>query len=180
LVVGSSLLVARGEATKLFVAVDESLNLVPLAIADAVEGTGAMFRRLPRNGDAEAMAPHVLADLATAIRLVAHEAVWPVLRPASTRTLHTTVGDQLGKDDGFLPLAWRQQYREELAPTVSPEVEFGAEAASAPPERFGLGSPLLAPAACWWARTIVLSRKCMAQSSRPVASACCFRVSNSR
>ena len=80
-------------------------------------------------------------------------------------TLHGTARHQMGKDGGFLPLAWRQRQRQKLSGTCGTEVDFGAEAASAPPERFGLGIPLFAPAACWWARPLGLSRTCTSRSS---------------
>jgi hypothetical protein len=139
-----------------------------------------MFIRLPRNGDADTTAPDILTDLAAAIGLIAHNAVWPVLRPASALTLHAAADQQLGKDGGLMSLARRQQQRQELACTVSPEVDFYAEAALAPPKRFGFGISFFAPDACWWARMMVLSRKCTFQSSWPVASACCFTMSNRR
>ena len=148
MVVNSPFLIACGDAAKLLVSVDQPLNLVALAVAGAVEGAGTMLIRLPRHGDANTMAPAIPADLATAIRLATHQTVWPGLRPASALTLHAAADHQLGKDGGLMPLAWRQQPREELAGPFRPEVDFRAEAASAPPERFGLGIPFFAPAAC--------------------------------
>jgi hypothetical protein len=45
------------------------------------------------------MAPHILADLATAIGLVAYQAVWPVFRPALPLMLYGTADHQLGKEE---------------------------------------------------------------------------------
>jgi hypothetical protein len=89
----------------------------------------------------------------------------PVFRPAEAPTLYRAAGHQLREDDGFMPLARRQQQRQKLAGAFGTEVDFRAEASLATPERFGLSIPFLAPAAFWWARTMVLSMKCMCQSS---------------
>ena len=165
MIVRRPLLIPRGDAAELLVAVYESLDLVPLAVNGPVEGAGAMFIRFPGDGDPDAMSPHVLSDPTAAIGLVAHEALRPVFRPAGAAALHSALGHELGKEDRFMPLARRQQQRQELAGAVGTEVDFGAEATSAPPERLGLGIPFFAPAACWWARTMVLSTKCTSQSS---------------
>jgi hypothetical protein len=78
-------------------------------MAAPVDAAGAMFIQLPRNGDADTTAPHILGDLATTIRLVTRDVVWPVLRSASALTLHATASYQLGKDDGFMSLTQGQQ-----------------------------------------------------------------------
>jgi hypothetical protein len=80
LLAGSSLLIARGHATKRRVAVPRSLELMALAIVGPVAGAGAMFIRLPRHGDAGPMVP---ATLAAARGLGTHKAVRPGRRPAA-------------------------------------------------------------------------------------------------
>jgi hypothetical protein len=146
-IVGRSLRIARGDATKLLVAAPPPRKLVAPAVAGAVDGAGAMLMRLPRHGDADTRAPRILTARATAIRRVADTTGWSVLRPPSALTLHATTTDQRGKHGGCMPLAWRQQPREALAGTGRPAVAFRADAAAAPPERFGLGRPFVAPAA---------------------------------
>jgi hypothetical protein len=83
-----------------------------------------------------------------AVRLVPNEPVGPALRLTWAATLHRTAGHELGKHHRFMPLAWRQEQRKELARAVGPEVDFGAEAPLAAPKGFGPGIPFLAPAAC--------------------------------
>jgi len=75
--------------------------------------------------------------------------VRPVLRSASPLTLHTAANQRRWKDTGFMSLAGRQQRCQKLAGAGSPEVDFGAEAALAPPKRFGFGTYFSALAACW-------------------------------
>jgi hypothetical protein len=58
---------------------------------------------------------------------------------ALAQTLHRATSHELGEDDGFMPLARRQQEGPEFAFTLGAEVDFGAEAPSAAPKRFGLG-----------------------------------------
>jgi hypothetical protein len=136
-----------------------------VAVTGPVEGAGAMFIRFPWDGALDAMSPHVLPNLAAARGLVAHEVIRPVFRPSWAAVLHGALGHELGREDRFMPVARRQQPCQELASAFGTEVDFRAKASWAPPERLGLGIPFFAPAACWWARTMVLSTKCTSQSS---------------
>jgi hypothetical protein len=145
---GRPFFIPCGNAAKRLVAAHQPLNLVALAVTDPVEGAGAMFIRLPGNGDPDTMAPHILPNLTTALCLVAHNAVWPVFWPACTPAFDGAASHQLGKEDRFMPLTRRQQQRQERTGTFVPEVDFRAEVLLAPPQRFGLGIPFLAPAAC--------------------------------
>jgi hypothetical protein len=82
------------------------------------------------------------------------------------------LGHQLGQPGGLMPVAWRQGERPELAMAFGPDVAFGTEAAWTAAKGFGVRSPFFAPAACWWARTMVPSPEWTAQTSCPLASAC--------
>jgi hypothetical protein len=81
------------------------------------------------------MGPYILANLATAIRPFAHQAMGPGFRSALAPALHRAASHELGEDNGFMPLARRQQEGQELAFSLSTEVDFRAEAPSAAPER---------------------------------------------
>jgi hypothetical protein len=63
--------------------------------------------------------------------------------------------------DLLVALAGRQQEHEGLAAALGADVELGAEAAAAAPERLLILPPFArrAPAACWWARMTVPSTK---------------------
>jgi hypothetical protein len=107
-----------------------------------------MFTGLAWNGAPDAMTTPVQPHLAAALRLVSHKTVGAAFGATSTTTLHRATGHPLGKGHGFMPLARRQQQRQELASAFGPEVDFRTEVPLAAPERFGLRSPLLAQAAC--------------------------------
>jgi hypothetical protein len=94
------------------------------------------------------MAPYVLPNLVTAIRLVAHDTMRPMFRSALAPALHPAAGHQLGEDDRFMPLAGFQQEGQELALSLGAEVDLRAEAPLTAAERFGLGVPFFAPTAC--------------------------------
>jgi hypothetical protein len=79
-----------------------------------------------------------------------------------------------------MALARGQDKSDELAVALGPQVDFGAETALTAAECFDLWGPFFAPAACWWARMIVLSTKWIVQSSWPAASACCCKVAKIR
>lgn len=65
----------------------------------------------------------------------------------------------------FLAAGEREDDR--IAFAISAQMDFRAEPAAAAAE--GAGSPLFPPAACWWARTTVLSTQCISQSNNPRA-----------
>jgi hypothetical protein len=94
------------------------------------------------------MSPYILPNLVTAVCLVTHETMRPMLRSAWAPALHRAGGHELGEDGGFVSLARRQQEGQELTFSLGAEVDLRAEAPSAPPERFGVGIPFFAPAAC--------------------------------
>ena len=148
MIVGRALLVSRGEAAKLLVPVDEPLNFVAFAIADAVEGPGAMLIGFAGNCVPDPMATQIVPNLTTTIGFVTNEPAGAAFRPPWPQTLHAA-GHELGKDHRFMPLAWRQQQGEELPRAFSPEVDVRAEAPFTTPQGFGLGIPFFAPAACW-------------------------------
>jgi hypothetical protein len=84
------------------------------------------------------------------------------------------------KSHGLMPLPRRQPQGHEVSPAFGAEVDFGAAPSLAAAERFGVRAPFFAPAACWWARTIVPSTTWRSQSSWPAAPPCCWTTAKSR
>jgi hypothetical protein len=66
---------------------------------------------------------------------------------------------QIREGAGLVRLAGREDEGERQALGVTAQVEFGREAATAAPQRLPVLPPF-APAACWWARIVVLSSIC--------------------
>jgi hypothetical protein len=98
-----------------------------------------------------------MPDLFAAIALVAHDSPRPQPGATAVAPRYGAVFHQGLKDGGLVLLARRQEQRHKLAVPFRTEMDFGTEAALAPAERFGVCSPFFAPAACWWARTMVPS-----------------------
>lgn len=65
-----------------------------------------------------------------------------------------------------VPLPFRQMELGRLAPVINRDMDFGAEAATGTSQCLGVLPPF-APAACWWARTIVESSNKFDNSSSP-------------
>ena len=124
-----------------------------------------MFIGLARNGAPDPMPTQVLPNLAAALGCITDETVRAACGAPLSPTLHGASSHELGKGHRFMPLAGRQEPRQELTGAFRPQVDFGAESPLTAPERFGCRVPFLAPAACWWARIIGLSMKCSCQSS---------------
>lgn len=141
LIVSRPFFVPRGEASKRLIPVDQPLNFVAFARADAVEGPGAMLVGLVGNRVPDPLTTQVVPHLTTTIRFVTDESVRSAFRPPWAPTLHGAAGHELGQDHRFLPWAWCPQQGQERPGAFSPEVDVRAEAPSTTPERCGLGSP---------------------------------------
>ena len=126
-----------------------------------------------------------------AVALVTDQVVGSLARPTPpTRSWHSNgVKDrfQLG---AVVPLAGGEDHAQWSAAPVTAEVDLGGQPAPGPAERLGLvtveplltsarASRLRAPAACWWARTLVESTL-MTHSSSPTASDLVWAWASSR
>ncbi len=139
--------------------IDAALHAVALPIELPVKGALRALVALGRDGAADAMLAQVAADCTAAVALVADEALGASARPTSpARTLDGSCLQERDEDALLVALTSRQQQGEGLAVPLGADVELGGEAASAPPERLLVLPPLTrrAPAACWWARMLVV------------------------
>jgi hypothetical protein len=126
------------------------------------------------------MAPQIPAAGPTTTALVAHEPPRTPFGAPHALALDGPLLQQGRKDDGLMPLPRAQEKGDGLAVPLGPQVDFGAEAALTAASRCRLRVPFLAPAACWWARMIVLSTQWIVHSNWPAPSACCCKAAKMR
>src|SRR5215475_13737123 len=169
-VTGRELVVAGGQGPEVLAAVDRPFHAGAQPVDRAVEGPGPPLRPQPRNRVADAAPATVGPRRSPGVALVADHALGSQPRPAPAGALDRPLRQQRGESGRLVALPRREHQRHRLATPLDPQVDLRRETALAPTERLRLGPPF-APAACWWARTIVLSTKCTSQSSWPAASA---------
>ena len=93
-----------------------------------------------------------------AVRLVGEETTWP-------RALN-----QAGRGHDVVTLSFGQLEREGKAEGIDDEVDLGRRAASRSTDTVNCGPPF-PPAACWWARFVVLSMLCHSGSTAVCSAA---------
>src|SRR5688500_16866678 len=99
-----------------------------------------MFIFLMRDGDANATAPQIPPDMATAIGFVAYHTTRTVFGTATATAFNCTTRHERFKPDGFVTLTRSQHKRHQLFVTRCPQMNFGAEAALASPQGFRFSS----------------------------------------
>ena len=107
------------------------------------------------DGDADAATSQEGADFAATVTLVPHHPHGPNTRTTTLRALDSTLFHQMSENDGLVPLPSGDKEEERLTAAFGAQVKLRAEPTSAAPKRLQL--PFFAPAACWWARTILPS-----------------------
>lgn len=161
--------VAGGESPVLLEAVDEALDAVAFAVGLAVEAAVAPLALLAGDDGADPPLAQPAARRAAAVPLVAGHPIRAQLGPTAPRALDRAAVQQRRQCVLFVALPGGQDAGDRLAAPLGAEVDFGGEAAAGAAEGL-LPAPFLAPAACWWARTVVPSTKCRLQSRSPAAS----------
>ena len=141
MVIDSALLITGRQTPVVLQPVDQPLDPLAEAVDGPIKGTGAVFILLAWNGDADTMAPEVLADLATAIGFVAHEATRSAFGAPASAPFHRAACHQGFEGHSFVPLARGEDQRHQLPPAFRADMHFGAEAALTATERFGLRTP---------------------------------------
>lgn len=130
-----------------------------------------MFIVAPWDRVADALLAEIAAKAGTAVAFITHQSSRSDSRPASTRTSDTTTLQQRPDDTLLMPMTRREDKRHQLAATFGLDMELRAQSSATSTNSFILGSAFFAPAACWWARTVVPSTKCTSQSMAPSSSA---------
>ncbi|SRR5712692_6744573 len=129
----------------LFESINQPFHPLTEAIEGPIKGSGPAFVLLARNGDANAVAPEVLAALATAVGFVANEATRPAFGAPAPAPFHGPAFHQGFEGHGFVPLPRGEDQRHQLAPAFRADMHFGAEAALTAAKRFGLRAPGVGP-----------------------------------
>ena len=106
-----------------------------------------MFIHLVGDGDADTTPPPMPPNAATAIGLVAHDAVRTLLWSASTMTFDRTTGHERFKSSGFMTLTRAQHEGHQVFVARRAQMDFGAEAPWLRPKA-SASAPLGEPAAC--------------------------------
>ena len=145
--------------------VDEPFDAIPHLIGFTVEGAASFVIALSRDGHMDAMLRQIIPDPLGAEALVSHETIgtypWPpTVGPLDHSVLHEV--KELGRVMG-LAGSHSECYR--LAFSFRPEVDLGREPTSTTAKSLCSLPPFFAPAACWWALTIVVSTKWIVQST---------------
>lgn len=177
------LVIACGDAAPLLEAVEAAFDHVTQPVdawierAGAVPAAGAHGELVGSFGDgvSDPALAQVGADLAGGITLVGDQPIGTYPGPARAGPGDADGFDDLDQAGAVVDVAAGDDERQRQASSVTGEMDLGGQPAAGPPERLaclvrpGVVPFLRAPAACWWARTMVESMLTV-QSSRPTAS----------
>jgi hypothetical protein len=149
------------------------------AVESAIERPLVTFILRARHSDPDAMLAGIAPNPPATVALVPNDAVRAALGTAWPPPLDGTALQELLEDHRLMALPRCEDDSQQLAAPFGAQVDCGTETAPAPAEGFGLWVPFFAPAACWWARSIVPSLEGMSQFSWPAASACACTAAKS-
>jgi hypothetical protein len=121
-------LIVRGNPPVLLEPVDQSLYTLTQPINRSIKRTASKFIFLMGDGDANATAPQISPDMATAIGLIAHHTTRTMLSTAWAASLDRTTGHERFEPNGFVPLSRHQDEGYHLFLTRRSQMNFGAEA----------------------------------------------------
>jgi hypothetical protein len=138
MIVDSTFFITCRKASRLFEPVDHPLHPFPCAVKSPGKRPCVTLIPLPRNGDPDTVLPALMPDRATAVALVAYNAVGTALGPPAPRPLDGPLGHQVGKDRGLMAVARRQDERHELAMAFRAHMDLGTEAALTPAKCCGV------------------------------------------
>ncbi len=124
-----------------------------------------MLIRFAGNGDPDAVPAQVGPNGSRAIAFVTPDAVRTLPGTSRSFSADRSSGHHLLEHLRLVVLAGGEHKGHRLTAALGAEVDFGTKTALTTPESFSGWVPFLAPAACWWARMIVLSTKWISQWS---------------
>ena len=127
----SPLLIACGNPSELFEAIDQALDFIPLPIEAAVKRSGARLAACAGNRQADAVAPQVLSNRPAALGLIADEPLRTPLGAARPPTVHGALGHQGDQDERLMTRPRRAYEGHGLALALGPEMACGTEPALA-------------------------------------------------
>src|SRR2546426_11353587 len=132
MIVDSTFFITCCKASRLLEPVDHPLHPFPCAVENPVKRPCVTLIPLPRNGDPDAVLPAIVPDLATAVALVAHNAVGPALGPPAPRPLDSPLCHQVGKDRGLMAVHRGRGERAEVAMGFNRDMALATDSCVAP------------------------------------------------
>jgi hypothetical protein len=129
----SPLLIARGNPSELFEAINQTLDFMSLPIEAAVKWSGAMLTAFAGNRQADAVSPQVSSNRPAALGLIADEPFRTPLGAARPATCHGALGQQGDQDERLMTLPRREDEGHGLALALGPAMDCGTKAALAAP-----------------------------------------------
>ena len=144
-IIGEEFVVSRGDAPELFQLVKEAFDEVALFVESLVVGERRAAIEFGRDDRLSLACKDSFAQVIGVITLVGDDRF-------GRKTLDQ--GVRLGN---IVALAWPEQQADGIAESVGRDVDLRAQPTAGAVKALGIRPPLAirAPAACWWARTIV-------------------------
>lgn len=118
----------------------------------------------------DAMSCEIISDPLGTETLVPYEAIWAYPWPPTVEPFDSSMFHKVKKRRRVMSFAGSEAQRYRLAFSFRPKVDLGRESTSTTAKSLCSLPPFFAPAACWWALTIVVSTKWIVQSTWPSES----------
>ncbi|MGB4108739.1 MAG: hypothetical protein WBL38_02715 [Desulfomonilia bacterium] len=113
----------------------------------------------------DAMSCEIISDPLGTETLVPYEAIWAYPWPPTVEPFDSSMFHKVKKRRRVMSFAGSEAQRYRLAFSFRPKVDLGRESTSTTAKSLCSLPPFFAPAACWWALTIVVSTKWIVQST---------------
>lgn len=155
-VVGGDLLISGCDAAELLQAIDQALDGVAGPVSGPVHQGAGFLAGWLRNDRADPAATQIGADGLAGVGAVGDDAFGSLPWPPTRRSADRHRFHQRRQRALVGGLAGAQYEGERQPVAVGTQVDLRREAAARAAKRLGQLPPF-APAACWWARTTVLS-----------------------
>lgn len=169
-IVKTAFLITGSDPAKLFETSKKVLKAIALTIDELVERPRTMRIGFAGDSVTDTPAGQERPKTATAVAFVTHQPFRAKAGPTTTGSSDFPLGKQLFSQALFMPLTGGQSKGYRLALALGSQVDFGTPPAPAASQRLGFGCTFFAPAAGWWARTTLPSRKWISQSNSPCPS----------
>ena len=151
--------------------IDEPFDTITQPVDSLVKGASSMLVLTPWDRVTNTLPPQVTAKAWATVALVTDQSARTQPGTPRAASANGPLFQQLPDDALLVPVTRRQDERHQLATAFSPNMNLGAHSSTTSTQSFSFGAAFFAPAACWWARTVVPSTKWTSQSTVPWSSA---------
>ena len=160
-VIDQQLVVAGGNPAELLQLVEEALDEIAFSVESPVVRPSLLSVRFGRD---DRLCPGVSDGLVQVVGVISF---------VGDHGLRLEASDQLVAAGGIVALAWPEQQAHRVAKRIRGRVNLGAQAATGAAQSLSIRPPfaMRAPAACWCARTMVLSIISHSRSASAVSTA---------